>query len=59
MAACFPPLTEESQDNITRSSVHVETKKCTCAKYVLSHIIHYQHVSIAFAIVIWVALKEY
>lgn len=58
MATCFPPHTEESQDSITRSNVHAETNKCTCVKHFLSHIINYQYVSIAFAIIIRVALQE-
>jgi hypothetical protein len=58
MATCFPPHTEESQDSITRSNVHVETNKYTCVKHVLSHIINYQYVSIVFAIIIRVALQE-
>ena len=33
-------------------------KKCVCIKYVSSHVINYQHISIAFAI-IRVALQEY
>ena len=35
-----------------------KTDKCTCMKYVLSHIINYQHVSIAFAIIIRVFLQQ-
>jgi hypothetical protein len=58
MATCFPPHTEESQDSITRSNVHVETNNYTCVNHVLSHIINYQYVSIVFAINIRVALQE-
>jgi len=36
-----------------------KTNQCTCIKYVLSHIINFQHVSIAFAIIISVSLQEY
>jgi len=38
----------------------LKTKQCTCINYVLSHIINYQHVSNAFAIIIiQVALQEH
>jgi len=40
-------------------SLRNNTNKCTCIQYVLSHIISYQHVPIAFATVIRVALQEY
>ena len=33
--------------------------KCTWIKYVSLHVINYQHISIAFAIIIRVALQEY
>ena len=33
--------------------------KCICIKYVPSNVINYQHVTIAFAIIIGVALQEY
>jgi len=36
-----------------------KTNKWTCPKYVLSHTINYQNVSIAFAIITKVALQEY
>ena len=36
-----------------------KTNKCTCIKYVLSHIINYQHISIAFSIITSVGLQEY
>jgi len=32
---------------------------CTCIKYVSSHVINYQHVSIVFATIIGVDLQEY
>jgi len=35
-----------------------KTNKRTCFKYVLSDIINYQHVSIAFMIIIRIALQE-
>jgi hypothetical protein len=36
-----------------------KTNKCTCIIYIVSHIINYQHVSKALAIIIRVALQEY
>jgi hypothetical protein len=39
-------------------NLYNKTNKCTCTKYVSSHI-NYQKVSMAFAIVIRVALQEY
>jgi len=36
----------------------IKTNKCTCIKYVLSHIINYQHVLIIFVIIIRVALQR-
>jgi hypothetical protein len=35
------------------------TNKCTCIKHVLSHIANYQHFSIAFAIIMTVAVRTY
>jgi len=37
----------------------IKTNKCTCIKYVLSCIINYRHVLIAFAIIIRLSLEEY
>ena len=39
-------------------NLYNKTNKCTCIN-VLSHIINYQYVSMAFAIIISVALQEY
>jgi len=36
-----------------------KTNKCTCIQHVVSHIINYQYVSLAFAIIRTVGLEEY
>jgi hypothetical protein len=36
-----------------------KTNKCACIQHVVPHIINYQYVSIAFAIIRTVALEEY
>jgi hypothetical protein len=36
----------------------IKPKKCTCIRYVFSHIINYQHVSITFVIIFRVSLQE-
>ena len=40
---------------------HVPNKinKCICIKYVSSHVINYQHVSITYAVILGVPLQEY
>jgi len=40
-------------------NLHNKTDKCTCIKYVVLHITDYQHVLIAFVVIIGVALQEY
>ena len=40
-------------------ALRIKINKCLCIKCVLPHIINYQHVSVAFANIIGVALQEY
>jgi len=48
-----------STDSSLLFNLHNKIDKCICVKYVVLHINDYQHVLIAFAIAIRVALQEY
>ena len=50
------PSVEQPPTNLTYGIKIIE---CVCIKYYSSHVINYQHASIAFAIIIEVALQEY
>jgi len=61
---CTTPATKVAVDPSveqppTNFYLRNHTNKCICIKYVSSHVINYQHVSLAFAIIIGIGLQKY